>query len=56
MKMKEDLLVNKDSDKGVQSSNKTISKIILRNVKAVKKLAKKEGISTQQLITYLKNE
>lgn len=56
MKMKEDLLVNKDSDKGVQSSNKTISKIILRNVKALKKLAKKEGISTQQLITYLKNE
>lgn len=56
MKMKEDLLVDKNSDNGVQSTNKEISKIILRNIKALKKLSKKEGISTQQLITLLKNE
>ena len=56
IKMKEDLLMDKDADMDVQPVNKTMSKIILRNLKALKTLAKKEGISTNQLAKYLRDE
>ena len=55
MKMKEDLLVDKGDDNDIQS-NKEVSKIILRNVKALKKLASKEGLSVKHLAKLLNNE
>lgn len=56
MKMKEDLLVDKDADNDIQPSNQTISKIIMRNIKSLKKLANKEGISLKQLQRLLNDE
>lgn len=56
MKMKEDLLVDKDSDNDIQPSDESVSKIIMRNIKSLKKLANKEGISLKQLQRLLKDE
>lgn len=56
IKMKEDLVMDKDSDMDIQPVDKTMSKIIMRNLKALKTLAKKEGISTNQLAKFLKDE
>ena len=56
MKMKEDLLVDKDSDNDIRPSDESVSKIIMRNIKALKKLANKEGISVKQLSKLLNNE
>lgn len=56
MKMKEDLVMDKDSDMDIQPVDKTMSKIIMRNLKSLKTLAKKEGISTSQLAKFLKDE
>ena len=56
IKMKEDLVIDKDSDMDIQPVDKTMSKIIMRNLKALKTLAKKEGISTNQLAKFLKDE
>ncbi len=56
MKMKEDLLVDKDADNDIRPSDESVSKIIMRNIKALKKLANKEGISVKQLSKLLNNE
>jgi len=56
LKMKEDIFVNKNVDNDIQPVGKTMSKIILRNLDALKKLAKKEGVSPSQLAKYLKDE
>ena len=56
MKMREDLLVDKDADNDIRPSDETVSSIILRNIKALKKLAGKEGISMKQLQRLLKDE
>ena len=56
MKMKEDLVMDKDADMDIQPVDKTMSKIIMRNLKALKTLAKKEGISISQLAKFLKDE
>ena len=56
VKMKEDLLVNKDADNDITPSDESVSKIILRNIKSLKKLANKEGISLKQLQRLLKDE
>ena len=56
MKMKEDLLVDKDADNDIQPSDESVSKIIMRNIKSLKKLANKEGISLKQLQRLLKDE
>ena len=56
LKMKEDIFVDKGEVSDIQPVDKTMSKIILRNLDALKKLAKKEGISPSQLAKYLKNE
>jgi len=56
MKMREDLLVSKDADNDIRPSDESVSNIILRNIKALKKLAGKEGISMKQLQRLLKDE
>lgn len=56
IKMKEDLLVDKDADNDIRPSDESVSKIIMRNIKALKKLANKEGISVKQLSKLLNNE
>ena len=56
LKMKEDIFVDKNVDNDIQPVGKTMSKIILRNLDALKKLAKKEGVSPSQLAKYLKDE
>ena len=56
MKMREDLLVDKDADNDIRPSDESVSSIILRNIKALKKLAGKEGISMKQLQRLLKDE
>jgi hypothetical protein len=59
VKMVEDILTKKskkDGDvvKSDPNSNQTISKFLKRNLKSIKKLAEKEGISLDQLIKTLK--
>ena len=56
LKMKEDIFVDKRKDNDIQPIDKTMSKIILRNLDALKRLAKKEGVSPSQLAKYLKDE
>ena len=52
-----DGIVSKKSEtKDIQSVPKEMSKIITRNIKTLKKLAEKEGVSVNQLISMLKNE
>ena len=52
-----DGIVSKKSEtKDIQFAPKEMSKIITRNIQTLKKLAEKEGISVNQLISMLKNE
>ena len=57
--MVEDILTKKSKKDGDvvktdSNSNQTISKFLKRNLKSIKKLAEKEGISLDQLIKTLK--
>ena len=59
IKMVEDILTNKNKKDGdvvkkSSDSNKTIGEFLKRNLKSIKKLAEKEGISIDQLIKALK--
>lgn len=59
VKMVEDILTKKSKKDGDvvktdSNSNQTISKFLKRNLKSIKKLAEKEGISLDQLIKTLK--
>lgn len=58
IKMREDLVMDKESnmDMDVQPANPVVSKIIIRNIKSLKKLANKEGISIKQLQKLLRDE
>lgn len=54
-KMVEDILSKRDrNDSDVVSKNSGLNKILLKNIKSIKKLAEKEGISINQLIKALK--
>jgi hypothetical protein len=56
IKMLEDLLVNKKKgDNEINEKEPTVSKIIDKNVRALKKQAEKQGISITQLIKMLKS-
>ena len=56
-KMVEDILSKKDKgDSDVVSKSSTLNKILLKNIKSIKKLAEKEGISLNQLIKALKTD
>ena len=55
IKMADDMLVSKSEDKDLKIDRK-LSPILVRNVKALKKLALLDGISTSELVKILKNE
>ena len=55
LKMAEDSLVMKSDDKDLKIE-KSVSPILQRNIKALKKLAMIDGISTKELIKMLNNE
>jgi len=55
LKMAEDSLVLKSDDKDLKM-NKEVSPILQRNIKALKKLAVMDGVSTNELIKMLRDE
>lgn len=55
-KMVEVILNKKNNDTEIVEKDKGISKFLIKNLKSIKKLADKEGISLSQLIKALKNE
>lgn len=55
LKMANDVLVSKSDDKDLKIE-KNISPILIRNIKAIKKLANMEGLSTVELVKLFKNE
>ena len=56
MKMVEDILAKKSGDDSdVVKKDNPVSKILMNNLKAIKKLADREGISLNQLMKILKN-
>jgi len=50
------IISKKSETKDIQFAPKEMSKIITRNIQTLKKLAEKDGISVNQLISMLKNE
>jgi hypothetical protein len=55
VKMVEDILLGKKSkDTDISKKNKALSKLLVKNLESIKKLADKEGISTSELIKILK--
>lgn len=55
LQMVEDILLKgKESDKGINNKNSNVSSLITKNLMSLKKLAKKEGISINDLIKILK--
>jgi hypothetical protein len=56
VKMVEDIIAKKSkSESDVVGRDKPVNKILLNNLKSIKKLAEKEGISLSQLMNALKN-
>ena len=58
VKMVEDILAkknNRDSDILKKDSDSSVSKILIKNLQSIKKLADKEGISINKLINVLKS-
>lgn len=54
-KMVEDMVLGKKSnDKEVNKKNSAMSKLLIKNLKSIKKIAEKEGISVTELIKILK--
>jgi hypothetical protein len=56
IKMVEDILTKKNkSDSDIISKNNPLSKILVKNIQSIKKIAEKEGISVSELIKILKS-
>ena len=55
IKMVEDMLTKKSSNNSDVVKDKGISKILLKNIQSIKKIADKEGISINMLIKALKS-
>jgi hypothetical protein len=56
MKMVEDILAKKSKDDSdVMGKDSGVSKILMKNLQSIKKLAEREGISINQLIKALKS-
>jgi hypothetical protein len=56
VKMVEDIITKKSKDESdVVGKDSTLSKLLMNNLKSIKKLAEKEGISLTQLMKALKN-
>lgn len=57
IKMVEDIVLNKKKKtEDLSDKDKKASKILLKNLKSIKKMADKEGLSISQLVKLLKNE
>jgi hypothetical protein len=54
--VKEEIISKKSNDREITEKSKILSKVISRNVTALKKQAEKEGISINDLIKMLKSE
>jgi len=54
VKMVEDIIVKKGDNSDISKKSKPLNKIIFQNIKAIKKLAEKEGVSMSELIKALK--
>lgn len=54
--VKEEIITKKSNDGEISEKSKTSSKVISRNIQALKKQAEKEGISINDLIKMLKSE
>ncbi len=52
----EDILVNKNNDNDIKSKIKDVNPLLLRNIKSLKKMAKDNGITVQELVRLLKDE
>jgi hypothetical protein len=48
------LLGNKSGDSEVTEKNSSLSKLLMKNLESIKKIADKEGISVSELIKALK--
>jgi len=53
-KMVEDIVVKKSKDTDVSKKNQSLSKLLMKNLESIKKIAEKEGISISELIKVLK--
>jgi hypothetical protein len=53
-KMVEDMVVKKSKDTDVSKKNQSLSKLLIKNLESIKKIAEKEGISISELIKVLK--
>ena len=56
IKMVEDILSKKKEDGEIQRKENKVSKILIKNIQSIKKIAEREGISINQLIKALKSE
>jgi len=54
MKMVEDILSKKKDDGEIQKKDNKLSKILMKNLQSIKKIAEKEGININQLVKILK--
>lgn len=55
IEMLEDILSKKKDDGEIQNKENKVSKILIKNLKSIKKIAEKEGISINQLVKVLKS-
>jgi hypothetical protein len=53
-KMVEDMVVKKSKDTDVSKKNQSLSKLLMKNLESIKKIAEREGISVSELIKVLK--
>jgi hypothetical protein len=56
IKVLEDILTKKSKDSDVHSKELKTSKIFIKNLKSLKKMAEKEGLSTSDIIKLMKDE
>jgi len=52
--MVEDMVVKKSKDSDISKKNQSLSKLLMKNLESIKKIAEKEGISISELIKVLK--
>jgi hypothetical protein len=56
IKVLEDILTKKSKDTDVQSKEINASKLLMKNLKTLKKMAEKEGLSNSDIIKLMKSE
>jgi hypothetical protein len=56
IKVLEDMVTKKSKDTDVQNKEINASKLLIKNLKTLKKMAEKEGLSNSDILKLLKNE